>query len=171
VAGARKSYLDASGNFDLNEQAAKQDFGLDPGFNDYKSNPNSRAAFLEQSFQTANRGTTNSAGLQLYSGSTSNRLGVNRATNSANRDQLAKAYQDALGEISAGRTKAAEERAEKEQEAAWERIAAAEGSEPEAEAAPAGGGSKGKPKKQSRKQQTQQAVANARPAPPPKRRK
>jgi hypothetical protein len=161
VSGARKSYLDASGNFDLNEQTAKRDFGLDPGFNDYKSNPNSRAALLEQSYQAQNRGTTNSAGLQLYSGSTSNRLGANRANYGTNRDELAKAYRDSLGEISAGRTKAAEDKAEKEREAEWERIAAAEGSEPEAEASPAG---KAKAKKPSRKKQTQQAVANNRKA-------
>ena len=142
VAGANKKYLDSSGNFDLQEQQAKQDFGLDPGFNDYKSNPNSRAALLEQTYLTANRGTMNSAGLQLYSGSTSNRLGGNRANYSANRDQLAKSYRDALGEIGAGRLKAAEEKAEAEREAEWERIAAAEGVEPEAEAAPAPGGKK-----------------------------
>ncbi len=172
VAGARKSYLDASGNFDLNEQAAKQDFGLDAGFNDYKSNPNSRAALLEQSYQTANRGTMNSAGLQLYSGSTSNRLEGNRRTNSINRDELAKAYRDALGEISAGRTKAAEEKAEREREAEWERIAAAEGVEPEAEASPAASGGGGpKPKKPTRKKMTNQAIANNRPAPAPKRRR
>jgi hypothetical protein len=168
VSGAQKSYLNSSANFDLSEQQAKQDFGLDPGFNDYQSNPYSRAALLEQSYKTANRGTMNSAGLQLYSGSTTNRLGANRATYSANRDQLAKTYRDALGEISAGRTKAAEEKAEREQGAEFERIAAAEEVEPEALAAPAGGG---KPKKQQRKKQTQQAVANARAVSAPKRRR
>lgn len=157
VSGARKSYLDAGANFDLSEQAAKQDFGLDAGFNDYKSNPNSRAALLEQSFQQANRGTMNSAGLQLYSGSTSNRLGSNRATYGTNRDELASAYRDALGEISTGRTEATQRKADEEQTAYWDRIAAAEGSEPEADAAP------GKPKKkQNRQKQTQAAVSNNR---------
>jgi len=147
VAGARKSYLDASGNFDLAEQTAKQDFGLDPGFNDYKSNPYSRAALLEQSYQNANRGTMNNAGLQLYSGSTSNALGANRGVYSQNRDELAKTYRDALGEITAGRTKAAEEKAEREREAEWERIAGAEGAELDPQTAPGGGGGKkGKPK-------------------------
>jgi hypothetical protein len=157
VAGAQKSYLDASGNFDLAEQNAKQEFGLDPGFNDYKVNPNSRAALLEETYLKGNRGITNSAGLQLYSGSTSNRLGANRTDYGVNRDQLAKTYRDALGEISAGRTKAAEEKAEKEREAEWERISAAESAEPEAEAAPAG-------KKAPRKQQTKQAISKARKA-------
>lgn len=163
VAGANKKYLDASGNFDLNEQIAKQDFGLDPGFNDYKSNPNSRAALLEQSFQTANRGTMNSAGLQLYSGSTSNRLGANRSNNAVDRDALAKAYSEALGEINTGRAKAKEQKDEEAREAYWNSIGEAEGSEPEAEAAPAGGSkSKGKPKakKPSGKQPNYAAIAN-----------
>lgn len=165
VSGARKSYLNASANFDLSEQQAKQDFGLDPGFNDYQSNPYSRAALLEESFKSANRGTMNSAGLQLYSGSTSNRLGANRSAYGQSRDELAKAYRDALGEISAGRAKAAEEKAEREQEAAWERNAAAEAVEPEAMAAPGGSGRR---KKQQRKQQSQPAKAFAN---PPKRRR
>src|ERR1044072_4070193 len=148
VAGANKRYLDATNDFDLAEQTAKQDYGLDPGFNDYKSNPYSRAALLEQSYQTANRGTMNSAGLQLYSGSTSNRLNANRATNAINRDSLAKSYRDALQEISTGRTKAAEDKAREEQEAYWDRIAEAEANEPEAAAAPAAsGGAKAKAKK------------------------
>jgi hypothetical protein len=166
VAGARKSYLNAGANFDLSEQAAKQDFGLDSGFNDYKSNPNSRAALLEQSYQSANRGTMNSAGLQLYSGATSNRLGANRSAYAGDRDQLAKAYQEALGEISSGRTEAAQRKGEEEQSAYWDRIGKAEESEPEAAAAP------GKPKKkQTRKQATQTAVANNRAVQAPRRKR
>lgn len=140
VSGARKSYLNASADFDLAERGAKQDFGLDPGFNDYKSNPYSRAALLEQSYQAANRGTMNSAGYQLYSGSTSNALYGNRARADENRDALAKAYRDALGEIKTARTQAAEEKAEREAEAEWERISAAEGAELDPDAAPAPGG-------------------------------
>jgi len=145
VAGARRSYLNELGNYDLAEQTAKQEFGLDPGFNDYKSNPYSRAALLEQSYQNANRGTINSAGLQLYSGSTSNALAGNRSVYGQSRDELEKAYRDALGEISAGRAKAAQEKAEREQEAEWERIAAAEAAPLEPEAAP-GGSKQRKPK-------------------------
>lgn len=155
VNAARRNYLGENTNFDLAERAAKQDFGLDRGFNDYKANPYSRAALLEQSYQNANRGTVNSRGLQLYSGSTSNVLGSNRSTYDSNRDQLAKAYRDALGEISTGRAKSAQEKAEREREAESERITAAEAQEPDAEAAPpgeggggGGGGGGGKKKKQ-----------------------
>lgn len=175
VAGARKSYLNAEGNYDLAEQTAKQDFGLDPGFNDYQSNPNSRAALLEQTYLNHNRGIMNSAGLQLYSGSTSNRLGSNRLAYGTNRDELAKTYRDALGEIGAGRTKAAEEKAEAEQQAEWDRIGAAEKSEPDPEAAPAAtkgeGKSKGKGPASKRRAATRTAVARAIPAPAPRRRR
>jgi len=63
-----------------------------------------------------------------------------QGVSSQNRDELAKAYRDALGEITTGRTKAAEEKAEAEREAEWERIASAEGAELDPGAAPAGGG-------------------------------
>lgn len=141
VAGARRNYLSSQANFDLAEQEAKADYGLDQGFNDYKTNPYSRAALLEQSYQNANKGTMNSAGLQLYSGSTSNALGENRSTRDLNYNNLSNAYREALGEITRGRTEAAERRAEEEREAEWKRIEAAEASEPDAEAAPASGGS------------------------------
>lgn len=161
VSGANRSYLNANVNFDLAEQGAKQDFGLDPGFNDYQSNPYSRAALLQQSYLNANRGTMNSAGLQLYSGSTSNRLSANRSANAQGRDQLAKAYRDALGEISTGRAKAAEAKAEATQQAYWDRIEAAEGSEPEAAAAPEAGGGQ---RKRKRKHPHQPAVGRGRKA-------
>lgn len=173
VAGAQKSYLNASGNFDLAEQTAKQDFGLDPGFNDYKANPNSRAALLEQTFNQRNRGTMNSAGLQLYSGSTSNRLATNRSAYSGDRDQLAKAYRDALGEITTGRVKAQEDKETAEREAYWDRVGAAEDAPLDAETAPAPGAPKAKAKKKTsdRKKQTQVAVANSRAAPAGKKKR
>jgi hypothetical protein len=166
VNSARKKYLGENTNFDLAEQEIKQDFGLEgprsknihgvhqfqlsPGFNDYQSNPYSRAALLEKSFQNANRGTMNSRGLQLYSGSTSNQLAGNRGTYDKSHDELEKLYRDALGEVSEGRAKAAEEKAEKERQAEWERIEAAEAVEPDAEAAPPNGGD-GRGKSRKRK--------------------
>lgn len=166
IAGARRKYLDAEGNYDLAEQTAKQDFGLDSGFNDYQSNPNSRAALLEQTYLNHNRGIMNSAGLQLYSGSTSNRLGANRTAYGTNRDQLAATYRDALGEIGAKRSQAAEEKAEAEQAAEWDRIGAAENAPLDPEAAP---GAKAKSKAKARR--PKRAIADNRPAPPPRRRK
>jgi len=153
VSGARRKYLNAEGNLDLSEAQAKQEFGLDPGFNDYQSNPNSRAALLEQTYLNHNRGIMNSAGLQLYSGSTSNRLGNNRSAYGANRDQLASTYRDALGEIGAKRTQAAEEKAEAEQGAEWDRIGDAEKAPLDPEAAPGRGGKapRGKAKTKARK--------------------
>ena len=158
-----KTYADTIASLGLKEQAAKQDFGLDPGFNDYKSNPYSRAALLEQSFQTANRGSVNSAGLQLYSGSTSNHLAANRSTNDANRDSLMKTYAAALQEITDARTEAAQRKAEDDANATWKSVEDAEEEPLDSETAPAGAGKKGKGKG-GRKKQTQQLVRNNRPA-------
>jgi len=126
VSGARKTYLDSTANLDLAEQTAKQDYGIDPGFNDYQANPTSRAAALEAAYKTANRGTMAGAGYQLYSGSTSNRLGTNRRDYDFNRDSLAKEYRDYLNEIGTGRLKAKEDQEREEREAYWDRIEAAE---------------------------------------------
>lgn len=162
VGASRKRYLDSSSNFDLAEQQAKQDYGVESGFNDYKANPYSRAALLEQSYQRANKGTINAAGLQLYSGSTSNRLSANRAANSEDRNRLMRDYQESLGEISTGRAEAAARKGEEEQEAYWDRIAEAEKSEPEAQAAPAGGKGKGKGRKPHRPAPARRPVARGR---------
>lgn len=136
VSGAQRNYLNTTANLNLAEQTAQQDYGLAPGFNDYQSNPYSRAAALEQSYKTANRATITTAGNQLYAGSTSNALNANRSTYGAGRDALEKSYRDALGEINQGRTKAAEERAETEQGAYWDRVRNAESTKPEALTAP-----------------------------------
>ncbi len=135
VGEANKKYLNTLNNLDLTEQSEKQEYGLDPGFNDYKANPYSRAAALEQSFETANRGTTNAAGLQLYSGSTSNKLGANRTTRDGNFNNLQSEYQNALNTVSQSRAKAKEEQAETDQEAYWNSVREAEEHEPVAEAA------------------------------------
>lgn len=166
VGNAQKTYLDATANYDLAEQTAKQDYGIDPGFNDHQSNPNSRAAALEQAYLRNNQGTMNSAGLQLYSGSTSNRLASNRSNYGVNRDQLMKSYRDALNEISQGRTDAAQAKSDEGIDAYWDSVSEAEDAPLDPAAAPP----KKKPqKKKDRKQQTKQAVAAARPAQAPKK--
>lgn len=165
VSGARRNYLNQGIGFDLSEQQAKQEFGLDQGFNDYKANPFSRAALLQENYLNANRGTVNSAGNQFYAGSTSNALGANRKGYDFNRNELASVYRDALGEISGGRAKASEEKAEREREAEWERIAAAEGAPLESEAAPGEGG-RGKKKKSQPKGKGEGTIA---PWPPKKK--
>lgn len=171
VGEANRKYLNTISNLDLSEQATKQEYGLDSGFNDYKSNPYSRASALEKSYETANRGTTNSAGLQLYAGSTSNRLGQNRATRDLNWNNLNSEYQTALGGITAERVKAKEAQREADQEAYWNRVREAEETEPSAEAAPADSGGDGpgassspggkkKKKQTTRTAATKNAIAN-----------
>jgi hypothetical protein len=106
VGGARKKYLDTTTNLDYAQTGIEQDYGLAPAYNDYQSNPYSRAALLESQYQKANRGTLNSAGYQLYSGSAGNHLAANRSGYDINRDQLEKTYQAALAENTAKRTEA-----------------------------------------------------------------
>lgn len=126
ISGANRNYLGQSHNLDFAETGLKQDYGLDPAYNDYKSNPYSRAALLEQHFQEGNRGVMNNAGLQLYSGSTGNRLAQNRQGYGQDRDALAKSYRDALAEITSKRIEAAENKGNEETEAGWNAIGHAE---------------------------------------------
>lgn len=137
---ALRSYLTSSTNLDLAKTTAEQDFGLAGPYADAKTNPNSRAALLEQSFRNANRGTMNTAGYQLYSGSTGNQLYGNRIGYGRDRDQLAKLYRDTLGGIEKERTEAADKKAREEADAAWEETRDAEDEPLDPEAAPAGGG-------------------------------
>lgn len=171
MGAAGRRYLSRTGDFDLDEATAKQDFGLDDGFNDYKVNPNSRAALLEDSFQSSQRGVTNTAGLDLYSGGTGNRLAANRESFSQNRDALEKLYRDTLGSIGGERTKASEDRGNEEDEAAWDRANEASDAPLDPDTAPAKGGTRKAAPKTTRRRQTQQAVARARVAPPAPRRR
>jgi len=164
VSGAKKKYLNTSGNLDLAETATKQDYGLDPGYNDYKVNPNSRAALLEEKFQQGNRGVVNSAGLNLYSGSTSNRLFNNRTANAQNRDALAKSYRESLGGISSERTKAKEEKDETERGAYWDWIGEGEKAPLDPSTAPGSAPGKSKAKAKTKQSITKTAIANNKPA-------
>jgi hypothetical protein len=119
VGGGRRKYLDTINNLDAAERAANAEFGIAPGFNDYQSNPYSRAALLESKFQEANRGSMNSAGLQLYSGSTGDRLAANRSGYDLNRDALAKQYNAAIQDLQEKRATAKEAQSETEDNARY----------------------------------------------------
>lgn len=148
VAGAQKSYLTGQGDLNAAERSVKQDFGLE---NDYAANPYSRAALLQENFQRANRGTTNSAGLQLYSGSTGNHLAANRESYGQSRDQLERSYREALGQINEKRVQEREEREAAEREAEFDRNEKAAEADLEPEAAPQGGGGGNKRRRRKRR--------------------
>lgn len=155
VSAARSKYNNTMTGLGLQRTATEQDYGLAPGYNDYQSNPYSRAALLESSFQRANRGSLNSyaASGQLYAGSLSNALGGDRSSYDRNRDSLSKAYRDALQEIGDRETGAANDKGEAENEAYWRRVEGAEKEPLEPMEAPEPGGRGRKGRQRSYRQQ------------------
>lgn len=152
VGGARNKYNSALINAGYAQTAAQQEYGLDPGFNDYKANPYSRAALLEQSYLKANRGSNTSyaAQGQLYAGSLSNALDANRSAYGQSRDSLEKAYRDALHEIDERRTNARNEMNDEIAQAGWDRVTSASGADLEPETSPEGKKSGAKSNKNSK---------------------
>lgn len=122
----------------LQKTALEQEYGLSPAYNDYQSNPYSRAALLEREFQKGNRGTTGSyaARGQLYSGATQNALSANRSSLDQNKDSLEKAYEAALNENREKGLTAENERNGELSGAGWKRVEGAATSELDPETAP-----------------------------------
>ena len=120
---------------------AEQEFGLAPGFNDPASNPYSRAALLQRSYNNAKSGTLNSANNQLYSGSYINAQNTNTHNFQLGSDELARARNQAYAEYIGNRQHAQDEYNEALSNAAWARIQA--GLESEPEPGPYNGGNRG----------------------------
>lgn len=140
-AGAQKRLANTNASLDAGWIGTENEFGLAPGFNDYASNPYSRAALLQRSYDNAKRGTLNSAGQQLYSGSYINAQNTNTHDFSMGRDELEKARGRAYSEYIGNKQRAQDEYNEALSNAAWARIQA--GLESEPEPAPYGGGGNG----------------------------
>lgn len=128
VSGAHAKYNNALAGIGASRLTTQQEFGLDPGFNDFQSNPFSRAAQLERSFRRSNRGSMTSMGSagHLYSGSLQNQLGYNRTNRDVEYNDLKTAYQNALADLQARERAAEDEMHGSESEAAWKRVEAAE---------------------------------------------
>jgi hypothetical protein len=146
-AGADAKYNNALLNAGYKKTAYQQEYGLDPGFNDYKANPYSRAALLEQTFQRANRASGNSlaAGGQLYSGASQNAETYNREHKGQETNALEGAYRKALQGVNEEEAGALTAREEEKANAKWKAIEAASAAELEPGTAPGGGGSKSNP--------------------------
>lgn len=127
--GAKKGFL-------------QQEYGLDEGFNDYKSNPYSRAALLEQTYQRAGRASGNSlaAAGQLYSGASQNAETYNREHNSQERNSLEQLYRSSLQQNEDEKTGAGNARNEEINNAGWKRLEALGNAELEPETTSSGGG-------------------------------
>lgn len=130
----------------------QQDFGLEGPWGDPASNPYSRSALLQRSYNDAKRGTTNSAGRRLYAGSFINNQNQNTHQFNLGRDELQKGYAEAQAQNQAEQMRAMDEYNEAIVNAGWDRVNAGLAGEPESmPAGPGPGGPKGPGKKSSPK--------------------
>ena len=90
IAGLNQNYGDTNANIDYQQQQAKQQYGLDPGYNDPSTNPYSKAALLENSYHNAQQGNTNNYASrgQLYSGALTNAQNTASGSYLQNRNTL-----------------------------------------------------------------------------------
>lgn len=137
-AGADAKYNNALLNAGYKKTAYETEYGLDPGFNDFKANPYSRAALLEQSFQRANRASGNSlaASGQLYSGASQNAETYNREHDAQERNALEGTYRKALQGVNEEEAGALSTREEEKAAAKWKAVEAAGAAELEPTTAP-----------------------------------
>ena len=139
----------------------QQEFGLEGSWADYASNPYSRAALLQRSYDSARRGTTNSAGHNLYAGSFLSAQSQNTHQFDLGRDELQKGYAQSQAEYVANRQRAEDEYNESIAQAGWDRVNA--GLQAEPEPMPAGGPQRPQQRKpQNRRQAIRQNIAPAR---------
>lgn len=135
----------------------QQDFGLEGSWADPASNPYSRATLLQRSYDNARRGTTNSAGNQLYAGSFINAQNQNTHQFNLGRDELQKSYAEAQARNLAEQQQAQDEYGESIVNAGWDRVNAGLESEPEPMPAQRKGG-----KPQSRRAVIRQTIQQPR---------
>jgi hypothetical protein len=145
VAGAHNKYANTITNLGVKKTATEQDYGLTQGYNDYQSNPYSRAALLEQTFQKAQRGTGNSyaSSGQLYAGSLDNAYSANRGARDQEHDSLEKQYRNALQELRDEEVNAKNEEIDAINGAGWARLQRAEEDPLDSSTAPEAGGGGG----------------------------
>jgi hypothetical protein len=164
-AGAQRKLGNSLTGLDAGWLRTQQDFGLEGPWADPASNPTSRAALLQRSYDNAKRGSMNSAGRNLYAGSYINAQNQNTHQFNLGRNDLQNAYAEANAQYVGGRAGAEDEARETMNQAGCERVYA--GLNAPLEPAPAGakpGAKKPQPKKpqQPRKQQIKANIAPAR---------
>jgi hypothetical protein len=130
-AGALNKRNNAMAGLDSGWVRSQQEFGLEGPWADYASNPYSRAALLQRSYDGARRGTTNSAGRHLYGGSFINAQNQNTHQFNLGRDELQKGYAQQNAEFVANQEAAENEYNESIAQAGWDRVNAGLQSEPE----------------------------------------
>jgi hypothetical protein len=143
----------------------QQDYGLEGPWADPASNPYSRAALLQRSYDNAKRGSLNTAGNQLYAGSYVNSQNSNTHNFSLGRDELQKGYDADYAQYQGGRQAAEDQYRGELAQAGWDRVNAGLSMEPEPAPVPGAPGApakKGKPA--PRKAQVKANIAPARKA-------
>jgi len=108
VAGLRERNQMAQAGFDDQERQLGINYGMGQFGGDAASNPYSRAAMLQQSYNRSQRASLNQmAGAgQLYSGAMSNARAANTGQYGQQTDALQKDFDARSGQISAGRAQA-----------------------------------------------------------------
>jgi hypothetical protein len=122
VANINRDLQNTLGQTTYEEQQAKQEYGIDD-----PSNPYSRAALLQRSYEQGQTGATNqyAASGQLYSGALQNARTENTFQLGAQQDALQRGYQDLLNQLAQRRTAAQQSAGESTSLALNERIARA----------------------------------------------
>jgi hypothetical protein len=141
---ANKNYGNTMAGIASNWTRTQQEYGLEGPYADPTSNPYSKAALLQRSYDNARRGTYNAAGNQLYAGSTVNAQNANTFHYGEGYDALQKGYAQAGAEKARAEQEAQERLQRQDEEANWARIEAGLKSEPEAAAAPRAGSGPGR---------------------------
>jgi hypothetical protein len=145
-AGALKQLNGSLAGLGSQRLLAAQEYGLEGPWADYASNPYSRSALLQRSYDNAKRGTRNSAGRGIYAGSYINAQNQNTHGFDMGRDELQKGYAHIGAELTERELGARNAYQEALSQAAWNRVNTGLASEPEPMPvpgqAPAGGGGK-----------------------------
>lgn len=129
----------------------ERSFGLSEGYNDPAANPWSQAALLQHQHDVGTRGTMNSAGLNLYSGSTVNGLASNDRQYAMGLGQLKQQQEEEQAAWAREEQELAQERQTAREEASGGAVERAAETEPEPMPATGGGGAGAKRHKKRKK--------------------
>jgi hypothetical protein len=138
VANASLQFKGTAEQIAANKALGLQEFGLDPGYNDWKNNPYSQAAILQHNHEANEAGIKVTAGQALYSGQTGNAQGIeagrrNQAFTGLENEE-ARAKSRWTGEEQEAAAKFRQEKQEAQEDAIKRRL------EAEPEDVPLGGG-------------------------------
>lgn len=138
VGDARKGFADTKAGLRQRRFSTLQSYGLNKGFNNAATNPYSRAAQLQKSYQQAQNANTNTAAAsgQLYAGSYQNARNASLSDYNQRYDALAKEQWAELADIKSERLGARQELTGTITDARFQAALDATEQDPEAQASP-----------------------------------